>query len=121
LDTLSIKPYGNRKLTHKALNNRVEMANGIEQVQQLAVNPVIIWELTFQGLYSEMLEIKSFFDAHAPGGVLFYWTDEAAETHTVRFAEDSCEIEEKFGFGDDGYGIQAYGSLTLKLRKVYTS
>jgi len=122
LDTFSFVATGDRKKTITALNTRVEFANGNEQVQQNSINPKIIWERTYGGTYDEMLEIQSFFDSHAPGGVLFYWTEETdgsttGTQHTVRFASDTCDITQKFGWDENGNGIKAY-SVTLQFRKV---
>jgi phage-related protein len=119
LDTFTWKPYSNRKLSHTALNRRIEYESGNEQVQRVSVNPKVVWELKFSGIYSEMVAIKNFFDSHAPGGVLFYWVDEDGTQQTVRFANDTCDLDQKYGIGDDGnFGVQAY-ECTLQFRKVY--
>lgn len=101
------------------MNTRIEFINNNEQVQRNSVNPKVIWERTYSGTHDEMLAIKAFHDAHAPGGVLFYWADEEGTQHTVRFATDSCEINQKYGLGDNGMAIQGY-SVVLQFRKVWT-
>lgn len=118
MNTFSWKAYGDRKVTTTALNTRVEFQNNSEQVQQTAIHPKVIFERTYSGSHDEMLALKAFHDAHAPGGVLFYWTDEDGTQHTVRFATDSCEINQKYGLGDNGFGVQAY-TTTLQFRKVW--
>ena len=119
MDIFTWHPLRERKLTHTALNRRIEMENGNEQVARVSVNPKVIWELNFSGLYSEMLQIKSFFDAHAPGGVKFTWVDEDSTVQTVRFATDSCEIQQKFELTSSGQLCAAY-TTTLQFRKVYS-
>ena len=120
MDTLTIKPYSDRKVTHTALNRRLEFEAGNEQIQRVSVNTKTIWELNFEGVYDTMIELRDFFDAHAPGGISFYWTDETAEQHTVRFASDTCDINQKYGCDDDGFGVKGF-TCTLQLRKVWDS
>jgi Phage minor tail protein. len=107
------------KLTHTALNRRVEFENGNEQVQRQSVNTKVVWERKYGGLKAEMLELKSFFDAHAPGGITFYWVDDEEGTkNTVRFANDTCELQEVYGWTENGRELIGY-TTTLQFRLVY--
>lgn len=118
METFPFVAYGDRKKTITALNRRIEFENGMEQVAQVAVNPKVIFERTFSGLHEELLEIQRFFYRHAPGGKVFYYVDEEDVQHTVRFASDSCELTEKYGCDEYGFGVKAY-SCTLQFRKVW--
>lgn len=118
METFPFVAWSDRKKTIAALNTRLEFSNGMEQVQQTAVNPKIIWERTYSGLHEELLDIQGFFYRHSPGGKVFYWVDEEDTQHTVRFASDSCELTEKYGCDEYGFGIKAY-TCVLQFRKVW--
>ena len=46
MEQLPLKPHGERLLTYKHPNIRVEFESGNVQVQASTVNPIKIWELT---------------------------------------------------------------------------
>jgi phage-related protein len=119
MDTFTWIPLGTVKPKTQALNRRLEFEAGNEQVQRISVNSKTTWELPIEGVKSTLDELQAFFDAHAPGGITFYYTDFNKVKHTVRFATDSLEPTDKLGFGDDGvYGVQGF-SVTVTLRKVW--
>jgi len=119
MDTFSWKPLGNIKPRTQALNRRLEFEAGNEQVSRTAVNSKTTWELPISGIKETLDNLQAFFDAHAPGGIKFYYVDFNGIQHTVRFATDAFEPTDQLGFGDDGvYGIQGF-SVTVTLRKVW--
>ena len=116
---MTIKPYGERKQTYKWPNRRIEYESGVEQVQKVTVNPIVVWELKFTGNKQTMDDLTDFFNVHSGGATAFYWTDSEGTTHTVRFASDELALTEKYGGKPDGsIGIVGF-ETTLSIRKVW--
>lgn len=128
MEELKIKPHGERVLTYKHPNIRVEFESGNVQVQARTVNPIKIWELKFSGTKEEAGELERFFNKMRGGVGTFLWrtkerTEDGTEKetlNTVRFENDEIKFTEKYGLRDDGtYGCAAY-ETTIQIRKVWS-
>lgn len=127
LEELTIKPHGERVLSLKFPNARVELESGNVQVYKRTVNPIKVWELKFSGSKEEGDQLESFFERKGGGATPFLWRtmeddgsgEEVEVIHTVRFEIDELPITKKRGHREDGtFGYVAY-EATLKIRKVW--
>lgn len=126
MEELTIKPHGERVLTYKHPNVRVEFESGNVQVQARTVNPIQIWELNYSGDAQEKEALEKFFNKMRGGVGMFYWRDkeiidgEQVETlHKCRFENDELKFTKKYGALDDGsYGFVAY-ETTVQIRKIW--
>lgn len=127
MEELTIKPHGERVLTSKFPNARVELESGNEQVYRRTVNPIKIWELKFSGSREEGAQLQAFFDRMGGGATPFLWRTmeddgtgkEVEVVHKVRFNVDELPTNVKRGHREDGtFGDVAY-EATVKIRKVW--
>lgn len=127
MEELTIKPYGERVLSYKHPNIRVELESGNVQVQPRTINPIKIWEIKFSGSEEEANQLEAFFNRMRGGAAKFLWKtkennnsgEEVEVANTVRFENDEVSFTKKYGYRDDGtYGAIAY-ETTLKIRKVW--
>lgn len=123
MEIFNIKPDAERKMTPSWNNRRVKMQNGNEQVQQTQVNPETKWELKFTLLYNDRKKLEDFFNARRGGVEKFYWIEnkdgKTPIQHTVRFAVDSLDFNEVYGFDDDGLWKALKHTVTVQLQKVW--
>lgn len=127
MEELTIKPYGERVLSYKHPNIRVELESGNVQVQPRTINPIKIWEIKFSGSEEEASQLEAFFNRMRGGATKFLWKtkennnsgEEVEVANTVRFENDEVSFTKKYGYRDDGtYGAIAY-ETTLRIRKVW--
>lgn len=119
MDTFTWLPLGTIKPKYVALQRRVDMESGVEQVQQIAVNPKITWELPIEGISEDLVSLQAFWNAHALSGETFYYIDFYGVEHTVRFPDANFEPTPKLGFvGTNPFGICGF-SVNVTLRKVW--
>lgn len=119
METFTWKPHGERILTDKYPNTRVEFQSGNEQVQANSIHPIRIWELKFSCLAEEMREIQAFFNRMRGGAGKFYWVDDTGETNVVRFANDETAFTLKRGFIGNPQADTVASEFTLRFRKVW--
>ena len=117
INTLLIKPRGERKVKPKWVNRHIEFESGKEQVQGVSTKANYLYELTFQGIVSEGELLEDFFNGQCGSRISFFWTDQRGVQQIVRFAEDSLDMQYKYGFDESGYIPVAY-SVTVNLRLV---
>lgn len=127
MEQLPLKPHGERLLTYKHPNIRVEFESGNVQVQARTVNPIKIWELTFSGDANERIILTNFFNKMRGGVGKFIFVTKEVDAqgqesninNVVRFENDELKFTEKFGLREDGtYGCTAY-EAKVQLRKVW--
>ena len=108
MDELTIKPRGERRRKAKWINRHIAMESGKEQIQGITTKQSYAWELKFTGTADTMEDLEDFFNAQNGSRKKFFWTDGKGVQRIVRFAQDELDIQEKWGFGDDGYGVQGF-------------
>jgi phage-related protein len=119
MDTFTFKHYQEVDMDDQANNFRVEFGTGNEQIQRKTVNGILKWTLPFRGDKTDFDELYAFWNSHKHGEQ-FYWIDPVTGTqHVCTFSNDNFQVKEKYGHDETGYGMKAFDSVELILRKVW--
>lgn len=86
------------------------------------MNTEKVYEFTVGGTSDIYTAVMSFWEAHAPGGIQFYYTPPYPNTTQCicRFAEDGCSPVTSYSLNETGdtFGIVGF-TLKIKIKVCY--
>lgn len=91
------------------LDRTIDYDSGADAVQEVAIKPVVTFQLSFNSIKSTLDEIEKFYLLHRKSRA-FYFTYES-ETYTCRFTSDYNSTD-TWGFNSSG---KAVGSKSVEL------
>ncbi len=115
VETFSFTPKGEVKRTVRFLDRTIDFETGAYQVQRLGVNPIITFELQFEGNGETLKPLEEFYLKHRKSEE-FLFNYEGKE-YTCTFTSDYAPTE-KFGWDRTGRVI-GKSTVTLQLRVVH--
>lgn len=96
----------------------VRFASQKVQVQQLAVKPLVEWEISCRGTMDEFNAISDFFDDMGGNTRTFTFEDESGVDQTVRFKDNKLNLKVLRDFsptsGTKGIPVGFTGTITLE-------
>lgn len=95
LKTFDFQPYGDVKRTIKYLDRTIDYETGAVQVQRVGVNPIIMFEATYQGTAKRMNEIQDFYNEHRKSERFAFPYD--GVNYTCQFTSDFA-CTDSFGY-----------------------
>lgn len=116
MKTFDFAHYGEVKRTKRSLDRIIDFETGAFQVQKATVNPIVSFEVNFQGTKEFMKEIEAFWDEHGKSEKFYYVYDN--ETYTCQFTSDYSPTD-TWGWTEQGKMIAKIAvTLTMRVCRV---
>ena len=115
MKTFNFPHYGEVKRSKRSLDRVIEYESGAFQTQRIGINPIVSFELNFQGSNEFIKEIEAFWDEHRKTEKFQFSYD--GQDYTCKFTSDFNPTD-TWGWGADGK-IIAKVAVTLTMRVCY--
>ena len=112
MKTFDFEHYGEVKRAKHSLDRVIEYESGAFQTQRVGINPIVSFELTFQGSNEFIKEIEEFWDEHRKTEKFKYNYD--GKEYTCKFTSDFNPTD-TWGYSERGK-IIAKVAVTLTMR-----
>lgn len=114
MEVFNFQPRGEVKRNVQFLDRTIDFDNGAFQVQKIAVNPIITFEMTFEGSSSKLAKLEEFYIKHRKSERFIF--NYFGKEYICQFTSNYSPTE-SLGFGLQGKIIGKV-SVTLTMRVI---
>ena len=116
METFNFTPKGEVKRTVRFLDRTIDFETGAFQVQRIGVNPIITFEMSFEGNGESLTPLEEFYLEHRKSEKFLF--NYNGEQYTCQFTSDYTPTD-KWGWDKTGRVIGKM-TVTLQMRVVHT-